>query len=70
VQSVSVKAEQSKQTLFETLLKSVSSDVHPLMVGQSHDSFTLHAECLGCDVIPASSAEMQQIVSQDLSPEL
>jgi hypothetical protein len=41
--------------LLETLLISVSYELHPFMVGQSHDSFTKDyaAECQECDVILA-----------------
>jgi hypothetical protein len=37
----------------ETLLNSVSNELLPSMIGQSHDSFTLL--CQGCDVISGHS---------------
>jgi hypothetical protein len=42
--------------LKETLLNSVSNDLLPFMVGQSHECFKYTAECQGCDVISALSA--------------
>jgi hypothetical protein len=54
-----VDNKRCSKILQETLLNyymkySVSNDLLPFMVGQSHDSST--AECQGCDVISALSA--------------
>jgi hypothetical protein len=49
--------------LQETLLNSVSNDLLPFMVGQSHDSFTLlSVNCEGSDVISALSAGHSRVV--------
>jgi hypothetical protein len=37
-------------------MNNVYNDLLPFEVGQSHYSFTLHAECPECDVIPPLSA--------------